>query len=86
MSVENLTTKDGFSLYPNPSLDKITVEISRIPSKGELSILNINSQELIHQAITQQKTVIDVNALSSGIYIVKVTGEKGVQLGKFVKQ
>jgi len=32
------------------------------------------------------KTTIDISGLKSGVYVVKVVGEKGVQVGKFIRQ
>jgi hypothetical protein len=72
--------------YPNPSSDKITVESSELSAGGRLSILNLSGQELLHRNITGPTTSIDVSHLSPGIYMVKMIGRKGVQMGKFVKQ
>jgi photosystem II stability/assembly factor-like uncharacterized protein len=77
---------NSLKIYPNPASDKITVEISSNPSKSELSILNINGQELITGQITESRTQLDISNLSEGVYFVRLTGEKTVQLGKFVKQ
>lgn len=71
------------SIYPNPASTHITIEI---PYQGQLSVLNLQGQELIIHQIEEQKTRIDISTLPSGVYLVKVTGEKGVQVVKFVKQ
>jgi photosystem II stability/assembly factor-like uncharacterized protein len=80
------STVNSLKIYPNPSLDNITIETSATPTKGELSILNLNGQELMTRHITQPTTTFDVSNLPSGVYEVKMVGEKGVQLGKFIKQ
>jgi hypothetical protein len=69
--------------YPNPSSDKISVET---PFKGSLSILNLNGQSILQKVITDTRTTIDISGLPCGVYVVKIVGEKGVQVGKFVKQ
>ena len=43
-------------------------------------------QQLLQQEITAPATTIDVSRFTSGVYVVKVVGEKGVQVGKFIKQ
>jgi hypothetical protein len=48
--------------------------------------MNLNGQELISRLITEPKTIIDISTLPSGIYFVRVTGEKTVEVGKFIKQ
>ena len=75
-----------FSIYPNPSSYQITIETSANPSKSQLSISNINGQELITRQITASKTQLDISSLPSGVYFVRLTSEKCVVTGKFIKQ
>ena len=55
-------------------------------TNGQLSILSLNSQQLITCQLTEPITQIDISTLPSGVYFVRVTGERTVQVGKFVKQ
>ncbi len=71
------------SIFPNPATTTITIET---PSTGHISIFNSSGQELLNQVITEPTTTIDVSGLKSGIYLVKVVGENGVQVGKFIKE
>jgi photosystem II stability/assembly factor-like uncharacterized protein len=73
-------------IYPNPSSTHVTIETFSIPTKSRLSIMNPNGQELITRQITEPKTQIDISNLPSGLYFVRVTGERTVEVGKFVKQ
>ena len=75
-----------FSLYPNPAFDQITIETSAIPEQSQLTISNINNQQLITRQITAPKTQLDISSLSSGVYFVRLTSEKTVVTGKFIKQ
>ncbi len=74
------------SIYPNPATDKITIETAATPTQCQLSIINLNGQALITRQITEPKTQLDISNLPSGVYFVRVTGEKRVEVGKFVKQ
>jgi hypothetical protein len=83
----NELLKSTLSLYPNPATDNITVEISGKAANGSnLSILNIEGQALIARQITKPKTQIDISLLPSGVYFVRVTGERTVEVGKIVKR
>jgi hypothetical protein len=71
------------SINPNPASSSITIET---PTKGHLSIMNLNGQQLLQQEITEPKTPIGINTLPSGVYFVRLTNDKTVQVGKFIKQ
>ena len=77
---------DALKIYPNPTDNKITVETSAMPTQSSLSIQNLNGQEILTRQITEPKTQIDISALPAGIYIAKIIGVNGVQVGKFIKQ
>jgi len=56
-------------------------------SKGNyLVVVNIEGQELIKKQVTDNKTLVNISSLPSGIYFVKLMGEKSVQVGKFIKE
>jgi len=86
LSVENLTFDDEFSIYPTPSSTQITIETSVTPNQCKLSIMNLNGRELITFKITEPKTQINISVLPSGVYFVRLTGERMVQVEKFIKQ
>jgi rhodanese-related sulfurtransferase len=69
--------------FPNPASAAITIET---PIAGIITILNTSGQQLLQQEITEPTSTIDVSGLRSGVYVVKVVGETGVRVGKFIKQ
>jgi photosystem II stability/assembly factor-like uncharacterized protein len=83
---EGSLNSELLKIYPNPAIDKISFKVSEKVTSGNLSISNINGQQLLQQEITESTTTIDVSTLPSGVYVAKVVGEKGVQVGKFLKQ
>ena len=82
ISVNN-STENWLKLYPNPATRTITIETA---IKGQLTIYNPGGQQLIVCQVTEPQTVIDISTLPSGVYVVKVVGEKGVQVGKVIKE
>jgi len=79
---------NNFIIYPNPANDEITIEnISLNNTQDEIiSVYNIQGQLLLQQLMQQQKTEINVSDFASGIYIVKVKTEVGVEVKKFIKE
>jgi len=73
------------TVYPNPAEVKIIIEMSEIDKRSDLSVLNLNGQQRISRQITCPKTQIDISSLPSGVYIVRLTNDQWVQVGKFIK-
>jgi len=84
--IKGLKDSFNFSLFPNPATDKITIEISGEKVECNLTIVNIEGQELITRQINKPKTQIDISSLPGGIYFVRLMGERTIQVGKFIKQ
>jgi choice-of-anchor B domain-containing protein len=66
-------TKEEFSLYPNPSNDKITIENAEIDSYVHIRDLNGKIQKTIQ--VSANKMEIDLQSLSAGIYIIQNLGQ-----------
>lgn len=67
------------SLYPNPSANQFTIDVSRAGrSHDVVQVFDINGT-LIHweQAGTQQRIVVDAIEWASGIYFVRLTSPEG---------
>ena len=82
---DNKSTDVDLKIYPNPAKDKITIE-SFLAGDRSLTILNVNSKEVIEKQMTDQRTQIGINDLPAGVYFVRLTSERRVQVGKFIKQ
>jgi hypothetical protein len=76
----------SITFYPNPATDKITIETAATLTNSQLSIMNLNGQELMTRQITSPKTQIDISNLPNGVYFVRLTNDKTMEVGKFVKQ
>jgi hypothetical protein len=74
-----------FIIKPNPATNEITIETSTTPAISQVSIMNLNGQEVLTSQITEPKTVIDISNLPSGVYFVRLTNDKTVEVGKIIK-
>ena len=75
-----------FDIYPNPATDKITLKTSGKANGGILTILNIEGQQLISRQITQPKMQIEISTLPCGVYFLRVTTDRTVEVRKLIKQ
>jgi Domain of unknown function (DUF5060)/Secretion system C-terminal sorting domain len=83
---EIVVMKPLLIVSPNPASDKITIVTYAIPTKGQLSIMNPNGQEILTRQISEPKTMIDISKLPAGVYFVWLTNNRTMEVGKFIKQ
>ena len=72
-----------FELYPNPGTDFMTIETT-FPQPSQLVVLGTDGKPLMHVEITGKKTV-DLSALSSGTYFIRITNSAGSATRRFLK-
>ncbi|WP_258104258.1 RICIN domain-containing protein [Marinoscillum sp. MHG1-6] len=60
------------SLYPNPITDVLNIDIPTDNLNAELSIIDIFGRSVMETQLTQSTNKLDLGALKSGIYMVRV--------------
>jgi hypothetical protein len=75
-------------LYPNPTIEKVTIKIPYYcPEKNTyLEFRSLDGRLLKRQTVKETVSQVDISSFPQGVYIVKVIGEKRVQVGKLIKQ
>lgn len=79
---ELLIQESPLTVYPNPASTDIIIETI---AKGHLFVMNLRGQQLLQQTIMKPLTQIDISNLPSGFYVVRLVGERGVQVFKVIK-
>ena len=83
LSVED-NTIDGFSYYPNPADNALTLRA--IDNIENVAIYNILGQKVVDQTIGNVTTELDISALSTGTYIMKVSVNGEIGTYKVIKR
>ena len=83
LSLDEVTSSDGISLYPNPTNG--VLQVSGFQGQLNYSIYNALGQNVM-QAELGANAVIDVAALKSGLYFIRLEGEGQTTVRKFIKQ
>lgn len=87
VSVDEMDQDEALSIYPNPASSTITIETSATPNNNTFMTLNnLSGQQMIRQQMTEQQTTINILDLPQGIYFVKVSNERMVEVQKIIKQ
>jgi hypothetical protein len=76
--INELTTNNSFSIFPNPSSGNLIISFEGTIIKGNVEILNILGENVYSENIfNKSKEEINLKNISEGIYFVKVfDGEK----------
>ena len=83
-SIHDIALANGVKLYPNPTSDKLIIEIE---SKfNTIEITNTLGQVIYRVPVTSNQMHVDVVGYSAGIYYVKLQGDNGIVTTKFVKK
>ena len=80
-------SSSGIKIYPNPATDRITIEIKsqNILKNSLISVYDIQGQLVFEKSVLQKSMNIDISALTSGVYIVKLNNNTGVEVSRFIK-
>ena len=84
--METFSATNALKIYPNPISNYVTIETSMLTQESVLTLLNLNGQELIKKTINNSITQLDMSSLENGVYFVKVTTNKAVEVKKIIKQ
>ncbi len=61
------------NLYPDPVIDNLNISFPEPPIEAYFDIYNITGEEVYSSTITDSNTVIDMDDLPTGMYIVKIS-------------
>jgi outer membrane protein assembly factor BamB len=76
-------TVQQMSVYPNPGIDRITIESME---NGYIEILTLQGRTVSTLKAEGKQTPVDISALTRGVYIIKLITDKGMAVQKFIKQ
>ncbi|PQJ78028.1 choice-of-anchor V domain-containing protein [Polaribacter porphyrae] len=75
-----------FKSFPNPARDRITIQLSSESDETRVEFYDNLGKLALAQKITSTNNKVDVNNLSSGIYILKVISDNKIGTQKFIKR
>jgi hypothetical protein len=77
--------KEAIKVYPNPAKDKITIESQAPLYENYITVFSANGIVLLEQSLTGRETTINISRFPSGIYFVRFSNEKIVEVIRFIK-
>lgn len=83
LGIEDESLENTIQLYPNPT--EVGFAVKGLKEKANISIYAINGS-LVLENKNYEGSIIDISALSSGVYFVKTSTKNGELTKKLVKQ
>ena len=75
----------SFGMYPNPVSDLLNIQLPAGTEKAEVSVFDYTGRLVKSKTITSNDTSLDVQKLSNGIYLIRVTSDAKIGAQRFVK-
>jgi plastocyanin len=76
--------QQDFSVYPNPSLDLITIKAGENLIGSQYYITDLAGRQIFNGKFIEETTPLDVSQLKNGIYLIQVAGQRRQNI-KFIK-
>ena len=87
MGVPDLISNTSpIKIFPNPATTEIVVEAVHSLLPGYFIIYNLQGQQLISRPVTESKTQLNISSLPSGVYFVRLSNDRTVEVGKIIKE
>ncbi|HYV94353.1 MAG TPA: T9SS type A sorting domain-containing protein [Chitinophagales bacterium] len=75
----------GFTVFPNPAIDKIIIAVNNKISRGTIQLFNVFGGNVFEETIDNSATKeINLKNISHGIYFVKVSNEEKSSIQKLI--
>jgi hypothetical protein len=85
LSTNDRNVNPALEVFPNPSSDRINIQLPGKLKTEYLSISNLFGQEIQKLLITDTLMYVEIGGLPDGLYLVKVQSGQEVYVGKFLK-
>ena len=76
----------SFEMYPNPVSDKLNIQLPTGTGKAEVSIFDYRGRLILSKTISSNDTVIAVQKISKGIYMIRVATNTKIGVQRFIKK
>ncbi len=82
LSVDNFNSIDDVSVFPNPVVDIVSIEIPETIRVSQIILYSLSGKKLE----TTRETTIDISGYSTGVYFLKIITTRGSITKKIIKR
>ena len=87
-NMKKMLSREDIRVYPNPVIDDLTVNLSKLPEPGNglLQIFDTQGKLLLKENIRTTRTVVSMKDFPHAIYLMKLTFGELESIWKIVKE
>jgi beta-glucanase (GH16 family) len=85
LNTPQVDEKKKLILFPNPTNDKLTLQLDDNLVGKQVKIYSVFGQEVDSLTINSALEIIDIYNLSNGVYFIKIQLDKEIHTSKFIK-
>ena len=76
----------SFEMYPNPVSDVLNIQLPTGTEKADVSVFDYTGRLVSSKTISSNDTAIDVQKISKGIYMIRVSANNKIGVQRFIKK
>jgi hypothetical protein len=84
LEISNFDISSSFKIYPNPVKSTVNIDLSSVDNSS-VDVYDIDGRKILTQKLSNSSNTINIDNLSSGMYLFKVTSDQGTATSKVVK-
>lgn len=84
--LETLLTNKNISIYPNPATNFVTIEIKQSETLERVTITDLSGRIILDNAYNDTKAVLPLSELKNGLYLLRISTDKGSYGHKLLKK
>jgi Secretion system C-terminal sorting domain len=86
LSLDEVTDDSGFFIYPNPATTEISISNKNLKGISSVVLTDTNGRTVKQNTFDNSSSVqVNIEDLSNGVYLMKITSEKGTVTKKMIK-
>ena len=74
-----------FDIFPNPARDYLNIKLPNEILEGSVEVFDFSGKSVINTKVDRFDNKININALSTGMYIIKLTSEEKYGVKKLIR-
>ena len=84
-NINTINLNNSINLYPNPAIDRVYINNTETKN-AKIHIYNMTGESVLQRELSSGTNEIDISSLTSGIYVVRLTGANGTYQQKLIKE